>query len=89
MVPRPTEIPDSLSAEQEATFYRSLSFAQRAELLAAACRAAAALLRAHPHPERAASYVDPLPESTIQALARLRAEARSRSSRTRSSGTSG
>ena len=75
-------IPDGLSPGQEASFYRSLSFAQRAELLAAACRAAAALLRAHPHPDRAASYVDPLPESTVVALTRLRAQQRQRTSRT-------
>jgi Mg/Co/Ni transporter MgtE len=75
MVRQGPRIPEASSQEQEAELYRSLSAAQRAELLVAACRAAAALLRAHADPERAAGYVDPLSESTRRALARLRREA--------------
>ena len=74
-------LPESLTIEGEAAFYRELTPEQRAELLVAACRGAAILLRAHADPERAASYVDPLPASSARALERLRAEARSRGSR--------
>jgi hypothetical protein len=71
-------IPEDLTPEGEADFYRSLTPEQRAELLAAACRAGAALLRSRADAERAASFRDPLPESTLRALARLRAESAAR-----------
>jgi hypothetical protein len=71
-------IPDELDPAREAEFYRGLSPRQRAELLIAVCRAGAALLRSRADAERAASYTDPLPESTIRALARLRVRAGSR-----------
>lgn len=71
-------VPEALSAEREAAHYRALSTAERAELLAAACRAGARLLASRPDAERAAAYADPLPESTLRALERLRAEYRAR-----------
>lgn len=69
-------LPEALTPEAEAAFYRSLTPEQRSELLLAVCRGAAALLRAREDAERASSFVDPLPESTLRALARLRAMAR-------------
>lgn len=77
MPPGAPAIPDELDPAREAEFYRSLTPRERAELLIAVCRAGAALLRSRADAERAASYADPLPESTVRALARLRAEARS------------
>ena len=60
----------------EVEYYRGLSFAERAQLLVAVCRAGAELLRSRPDAERIANFVDPLPESSSKALARLRAEYR-------------
>lgn len=73
---QPPVIPEELGPEREAEFYRGLTLEQRAGLLAAACRAGAALLRSRADAERATSFVDPLPESTLRALERLRREAR-------------
>ncbi len=75
-----TRVPELLQPAGEAAYYRSLTPEQHAELLAAACRAAADLLRSRPDAERAAAYVDPLPASSIALLARLRAEAKRRKS---------
>lgn len=61
------------SLREEAAPYVALSPAQRAQLLAAACRAGAKLLRARPDAARLLERVDPLPESSQRALARLRA----------------
>ncbi len=74
-------VPEALSAEREAAEYRALSAAERAELLAAACRAGARLLASRPDAERAAAHEDPLPESSLRALERLRAEYRARGGR--------
>ena len=71
---RGIEIPYELTAEGEAAYYRGLTFRERAELLSAVCSAGADLLRANVDPERAANWVDPLPESSVRAFARLRAE---------------
>lgn len=71
-------VSEGLDPESEAAFYWKLTAREHAELLAAACRGAAALLRARPDPERATDFVDPLPASTVKALARLREEARER-----------
>jgi len=73
---RAARVPEALSLENEIAFYRRLSLAERAELLSAVCSAGADLLRANADPERAANFVDPLPPSTVRALARLRAEYR-------------
>ena len=57
---------------------RAMSVQERAALLGALCRSAMELLRAMP-PEvraRALAHRDPLPESTREALARLRRRAK-------------
>lgn len=59
----------------EAAPYREMTADQRQTLLAAACRAAARMLRHREDAEAVLSHVDPLPPSTIRALARLRREA--------------
>jgi hypothetical protein len=71
-------VPSALSLMGEVEPYRCLTLADRARLLAAACRAGAELLRSRPDAERAAAFRDPLPESTVRALARLRARATER-----------
>lgn len=60
------------SLEDEARDYVFLTPAQRGVLLAAACRAGAKLLRARPDAARLLERIDPLPESSERALARLR-----------------
>jgi hypothetical protein len=64
------------AVEHEAAPYRRLSVEERARLTAMACRGAARQLRGRPDRERLLAYRDPLPESTTQALARLRARYR-------------
>jgi hypothetical protein len=71
-------LPSDLDPKAEAAFYRGLSAADRARLLAAACRAGARMLRSRPDAQRIAEFVDPLPESSIRALAHLRAIAAAR-----------
>ena len=68
-------VPAPLDLEREVEPYRALTPDQRARLLMAACRAGAELLRSRPDAERAAAFADPLPESTVRALARLRSQA--------------
>jgi len=70
-----TRVPRTLDLASEVEPYRRLTSAERTRLLAAACRAGAELLRSRPDAERAAAFEDPLPESTVRALARLRAQA--------------
>ena len=65
------------SVRREATRYIDMPDEQRLGHLAAACRAAARLLALRADRQRALAHRDPLPESTILALARLRARARS------------
>jgi hypothetical protein len=64
---------NAISLEEEAAPYVDLSPAQRGAMLAAACRAAVRLLRARPDAARVLEHTDPLPPSTVEALARLRA----------------
>jgi len=71
-------VEDAASVEEEAAPYRDMAPSERAALMAAACRAAARLLRSRVDRERVLEHTDPLPESSVQALARLR---RQRSSR--------
>jgi hypothetical protein len=69
-------VPEALSIESEAAEYRSMSVEQRGELLVGVCRAAGDILRARADAQVALDYVDPLPESTVRALARLREQYR-------------
>ncbi|MFO8072413.1 MAG: hypothetical protein R6V85_11115 [Polyangia bacterium] len=69
---------DAESVRAEAASYREMSPEQRLVLLAAACRAAARMLRSRPDAEDMLSHRDPLPRSSQKALERLRREARRR-----------
>jgi len=68
-------VDDRTSIEREAAPWRERSAEERARATAAACRAAARQLANRPDRERLLAYRDPLPESTIAALRRLRATA--------------
>jgi len=61
------------SVREEAAEYVAMTPAERGVLLAAACRAGVKLLRARSDMAKVLEWVDPLPESTELALARLRA----------------
>lgn len=69
-------IDNAESVRREAVAYRGLSIEKKLELVASACRTAALLIRASPNRGRALSYVDPLPRTTVLALARLMREHR-------------
>ena len=70
--PPPFDFTDQLTLEQEVAPYRAMSVEERGQLLAAACRASARMLRSRPDRERVLSLRDPVPESTRLALVRLR-----------------
>jgi hypothetical protein len=73
-------VDDDESVRAEAAPYREMSPERRLVLLAAACRAAARMLRSRPDAEDVLSHRDPLPRSSQKALERLRREARRRRS---------
>lgn len=73
---------NAASVRDEARDYVALTPAQRAALLAIACRTGTKLLRARPDAARLLERVDPLPESSERALARLRALQRAARDRT-------
>lgn len=62
----------------EAAEYRDLTPEQRLEITGAACRAAAKVITLQADPTRALEWRDPLPRSSVEALRRLRAQARER-----------
>lgn len=64
------------SVRREAAPYAGMAPEERASHLAAACRAAAKLLASRADRERVLALEDPLPESSLRALERLRAVAR-------------
>lgn len=69
-------VDDAASIAEEAAPYVTMRAEERLQHLAAACRAAARLLELREDAQIALDYEDPLPESSLRALARLRAEAR-------------
>ncbi len=69
-------VPDRESVRDEAAPYLNVSPEVRLRHLKMACRAGVRLARMQPSPARAFGYREPLPESTVQALKRLRARSR-------------
>lgn len=69
-------VDDTEAVRAEAAPYRGMTVDERRILLAAACRAAARLLGHREDAEAVLSHADPLPPSTVRALARLRREAK-------------
>lgn len=68
----PWAVDDHESVTAEAGPYVEMAPEQRAVALAAACRAAMRLLRIRADQQTVLSHTDPLPESSIRALERLR-----------------
>ena len=68
-------VDDQTSVRNEAAPYRRMSPEQRAFHMALACRAAAKLLLVREDRQRVLDHVDPLPDSAVSALARLRRDA--------------
>ena len=77
MMALPKWVVDNQTAiEREAAPWRGRTPAEHIRATAAACRAAARQLAQRTDRQRLLAFRDPLPESTIVALARLRANAR-------------
>lgn len=72
--PKPAwaNVDDATSVRQEAAPYRDMSPEQRLVVLAMACRAAMRLLLSREDRHLVMRHVDPLPDSSVHALARLR-----------------
>ena len=66
-------VDERTSVLQEVAPYIDASPSERLAATRACCRAAMNLLRYHSDPARALAWVDPLPEKSKTALARLRA----------------
>ena len=67
-------VDDQASVQEEATPYVAMTPEQRGDHLARACRAAMRLLFSRKDWQTVLDHEDPLPESTVAALARLRSE---------------
>ena len=79
MITLPQWVVDNRTAvSREAEAYRGLTPEERWRATAAACRAAARQLAQRADRERLVNYRDPLPESSVLVLRRLRAAARRR-----------
>ncbi len=74
-------IDDAESVREECAPYVAMPPAERMRILAGLLRDADRILAARADSEAALAWVDPLPESTVRALERLRAEAKGRSAR--------
>lgn len=70
-------VSDGDSLRQEAAPYVGMTPQERFRVLSAVCRAAARMARARTDLSAVLAYQDPLPESTVVALARLRATRKS------------
>lgn len=66
------------SVRREVAEYRDLTPAQRWSLVKQACRATPRLLKLNVNPQAALDWRDPLPESSLKLLARLRTEYRAK-----------
>jgi hypothetical protein len=65
-------IDNDASVREEVAPFVGASMAERWDATRRCCRAAVAMLRFHPHPERVLAHRDPTPESSARALVRLR-----------------
>ncbi|MFO0559249.1 MAG: hypothetical protein U0269_14635 [Polyangiales bacterium] len=71
-------IDDEQSVREECADYVAMPPEEKMRLLAELLRDAARILAARSDAQRALDWVDPLPESSLRALARLRSEAKER-----------
>ncbi len=67
---------DAVSVAYEARDYRDRTPAERAWMVGAACRAAARMIALRDDGDTVLDFRDPVPASSLKALARLRAAAR-------------
>lgn len=74
----PWAVDNRTSVREEAAPYRSLTPEERAAYMAMACRAAMRLLSIRDDRARVLAHVDPVPPTTVTALARLRQQALAR-----------
>ncbi len=65
-------VDNTTSVRREAEPYVAMTPAERRAIAHQCCRSALEMLRRSPFAERALELVDPLPESTLTALAKLR-----------------
>lgn len=65
-------VDDVTSVREEAEPYRDMTPQQRATIMAMACRAAVRLLQSRIDRDRVLRHRDPLPQSTVVAMERLR-----------------
>lgn len=63
------------SVEHEVAFARSLTPEERLEVVASVCRSALGVLNMHSRRDHVLQHRDPMPESTLRALERLRERA--------------
>jgi hypothetical protein len=68
-------VDDVTSVRREVAEWRNLTVQQRWTLARQCARDAIWAIRAGGHPDRVLGHTDPLPESSVAALARLRQEA--------------
>jgi len=66
---------DRASIEREAEPYRRMTPEQRLDILDSLCRDAVDILSSRADQDRVRQYRDPLPESSVRALQRLRNDA--------------
>jgi hypothetical protein len=74
-------VDDAESVRQECAPYIAMTGQERMAVLAALLRDAERILAARADSDRARAWSDPLPASTVRALERLRAEAKSKGRR--------
>jgi hypothetical protein len=74
--PPPWVVSNEESVRREVERYRGMTTSERGAILYAVCEAAGMLSADPERFERARLWRDPLPESTVRALTRLRAEYR-------------
>jgi len=68
-------IDNDASVREEVAPYVNATAAECIEATRRCCQGAMTILRFHSHPAAILAHVDPLPASTVEALARLRASA--------------
>ena len=69
-------VDNETSIQREVAPFVSASDAERIDATRRCCRGAMTMLRFHPHPRTILDRIDPLPATSVNALARLRTQFR-------------
>ena len=64
-------VPNDVSVEREVAAYRDMPFEQKLRVSRALCREAGAVLAARADGQQMWAWIDPLPDSTVEAFRRL------------------